>query len=254
VGTAGVTGAGTGGAAVAGTGGTGGGATDSGAMDGGDAGGDTPDSGTPDAGGSESTIPDDGSWLSICDNSDECEGDDLVCYGAGGGNPGFCSESCDADSDCQPIDGFDAECSTNSNACRVICDGPEDTDCPTDMECRGVGGMQGFYRCLYPPEAAGDGTAGQWESCNTSRGDADCQNDLVCYRPGGVMMGTTGYCTIVCTENDQCTAPEGTTAPVLCGPPGVPGDDHCLLDCSDDSESCPEDMQCGFGQSLFCRY
>lgn len=52
---------------------------------------------------------------------------------------GYCEEKCEADSDCQPIDGYKHEC--DFNLCHIACD-EKTLDCPqtltTPLECGGV--------------------------------------------------------------------------------------------------------------------
>jgi len=264
-GTGGVTGGtgGTGGTEpISGTGGagTGGGNGGSGgetAVDGGSGTGDPIDGGAePDAG----KIPTDGSWLSICYSNNECNGDDLVCFGDGGGFPGFCTEDCRRDTDCQPIDGMEATGSPQDE-CRVVCEVVEDTNCPAGMECRQLGGGNSFA-CAYPLDV-GTGAAGQWESCDVSHGDADCESGLVCYLPTWPpAIEGTGFCTEECETVMDCTQPADITisSVIACGPTAATGTRWCRLDCSVEGSTCPEGMACEDivpntqQQVLICRY
>jgi hypothetical protein len=217
--------------------------------------GDTVDGGAAlDAG----DIPTDGTRFSLCYANDECNGDDLVCFGDGGGNPGFCTEDCAQDTDCQPIGGMQATCSPQGE-CYVACDGDGDTDCPVNMECRQTGGV-GTFGCAYPA-GTGSGAAGQWEECDVSRGDADCAEGLVCYLPTWPPATTgTGFCTTECQLATECTQPADTaiTSVIDCGPTAA-GARWCRLDCSIEGSTCPEGMACENvvrppQQVLVCRF
>jgi hypothetical protein len=210
-------------------------------MDGGGTAGDTSDGG-PGADGGE--IPSDGNRLSVCYANAECNGDDLVCFGDGGGVPGFCTEDCVEDTDCQPIGGMEATCSPQGE-CYVACDGEGDTDCPDDMECRQTGGV-GSFGCAYPA-GTGSGAAGQWESCEVSHGDGDCASGLVCYLPTWpAATSGTGFCTENCQVVTDCTQPDDTsiTSVIACGPTAATGTRWCRLDCSVEGSTCPDGMAC----------
>ncbi len=241
--------------------GTGGGVSGAGSggepvMDGGQSDGEIADAGAaPDA----ADIPSDGSWLSICYGNSECMGDDLVCFADGGGYTGFCTEDCVEDIHCRPIDGMDAVCSQQGE-CYVPCDGADDTDCPDNMECRQTGGVEAFG-CAYP-EGTGTGASGQWESCEVSRGDADCEQGLVCYLPTWPPAnGGTGFCTTTCANVTECEQPADVTitSTIACGPTAA-GDRWCRLDCTLEGSTCPDGMACEDvvpnpqQQVLVCRY
>ena len=87
-----------------------------------------------------------------CFDTDECAGDDAVCYRAGAeatvdtATPGFCTIECRSDRQCPESTRRTAEpiCGPYSSYCVLDCDS---RDCPTDMVCDDLSGVNA---CNYP--------------------------------------------------------------------------------------------------------
>lgn len=87
-----------------------------------------------------------------CFDTDECAGDDAVCYRAGAeatvdtATPGFCTIECRSDRQCPESTDGRAEpiCGPYSSHCVLDCDS---RDCPTDMVCDDLTGVNA---CNYP--------------------------------------------------------------------------------------------------------
>ncbi len=198
-------------------------------------------------------LPHDGGRLSAC-YGDECNGDDLLCFANSGTAPGFCTEDCNQDSDCQPIEGIKAECSPERR-CQVDCtgSGKGDGKCPKNMECRDLPNPMGVgivtpividalisqWRCVYPVDA-GKNTVKLYEQCDRAHGHGDCQGTRKCHAPTAPLTLPTGpgYCSPECKEVSDCSVPSGTTAVPMCN------DGACDFDCSAKGASCPKGMNC----------
>jgi hypothetical protein len=230
--------------------------------------------------------PDNGGMLSYCEADEDCMGG-LNCYEFGR----YCSEPCAEDADCAalgsnygcsgaggfmmgggggPRGGFpggggqaDAGPVQPDGVCRALCDGADDTSCPTGLMCisagggfmggfpgggAGDGGVAGTFRCGYEEQVnptdpdPNAGMANAFEACSM---DGDCADGLGCTAFGG----GNGYCTQMCMDDPDCTsAPASGSAEPSCGFGGM-----CMLSCSADADSCPDGMTCvpGFGGGGF---
>lgn len=218
-----------------------------GAVEGDDTDGAAPVDG--DGGSQVSTpLPATGDRLSVCYAKADCNGDDLVCYLPDGARPGYCTDNCAADTDCQPLGGVATSCSPDG-FCRMDCagTGAGDGACPADMVCRAISlttnPLGPSYRCTYP-DGSGKRSVPSYERCDRGHGDADCSAVADgCYAPAlnlGGIFGP-GYCAPACTEAASCgTVPAGTTATPVCGLTG-----RCELDCGAAGKgNCPTGMNC----------
>ena len=211
-----------------------------------------------DAGAPLVSLPADGNRLSVCYQAADCNGDDLTCYIPDSIGPGFCTEDCAIDKDCQALEGMAMTCSPEGQ-CRVDCTGKGKGDgkCPTHMECRDVSvGIitTPSYRCTYP-EGSGSRVSAKYERCDPTHDDGDCMDKLACFVPSGFGTGTgPGYCAPACTEAKNCEAPAGANAAPACE------NGHCTLDCSGAGTTCPAGMNCRdidespLGETFRCRF
>jgi hypothetical protein len=208
---------------------------------------------TPGTAGPLLDLPYGGEQLSAC-YGDECKGDDLLCFANSGTAPGFCTEDCNEDSDCKPIDGLKAECSPERR-CQVDCtgSGKGDAKCPKNMECRDLPNPMGGgivtpivtdalvsnWRCVYPVDA-GKNDVKVYGQCDRDHGHGDCEGTRLCHTPTAPLTLATGpgYCSPSCKAVADCVAPSGTTALPLCN------DGACDFDCSGKGASCPQGMNC----------
>ena len=77
------------------------------------------------------------------------------------------------------------------------------------------------------------------EDSYPSCGERDCPKPYdICFEPGDGELGD--WCTFECEGAEDCPAPSSGTATPLCA--GPPGQDICLLDCSEGD--CPDGMDC----------
>jgi hypothetical protein len=193
-------------------------------------------------------LPSNGDRLSLCYAKSDCNGDDLVCYLPDSARPGYCTDDCATDKDCQPLGGLAASCSPDG-FCRIDCAGDKgagDGPCPADMVCRNVTAanpLLSSFRCTYP-DGGGKRTVGSYERCERGHGDADCKAATDgCYAPTLDLAGILGpgYCAPACTDATRCGAtPAGTTAVSACSLTG-----RCELDCSQAGKgNCPSGMNC----------
>jgi hypothetical protein len=201
------------------------------------------DPGLPQSGvrGTLIDLPSDGEHLSICYSGSDCNGDDLECYAPNGPQPGFCTQDCKADSDCDSIQGVKATCSPTGQ-CQMGCvagTGP----CPDNMVCADLspirGGLIPDYRCVYPGDG-GKNNVARYSQCDRAHGDGDCADAMKCHVPnhGDAKAPNTGYCADDCGSAGDCEVPADTTAAPLCTE-GV-----CEFDCSARGATCPSGMAC----------
>jgi hypothetical protein len=224
-----------------------GGATGGMGMTGGTGGGD---GGMPMTdGGGETTLPEDGNQLAVCETGVDCN-KGFDCYTAGPG-PGHCTAVCANDGECDGIAGAGYTCSF-AGLCEVACEGEGDTiSCPAHMECTLVGGGGGgAFRCVYPAGGGVEpGTGEPWSIC---MGDMDCNDGMPCIGDAADGVGT---CAEECSMADDCTMPSSGDIAPECVQVG-PMQSACRLGCGGGSGSCPDGMECvGFGPGGgFCDY
>jgi hypothetical protein len=204
------------------------------------------------------SLPADGNRLAVCYEAADCNGDDLTCYIPDSIGPGFCTEDCAADKDCQALEGMAMTCSPEGQ-CRVDCTGKGSGDgkCPTHMACRDVAvGLLAApsYRCTYP-EGSGSRASAKYEQCDPMHDDGDCKDKLACFVPSVFGTGTgPGYCAPACTAVKDCTAPGGTSAAPVCE------SGHCSFNCKGAGTTCPAGMNCRdidespIGETFRCRF
>lgn len=226
---------------------------------------DTGDGGTVDDGGAEAghggdagpklpallNLPSDGELASACYAPDECNGDDLLCFGSIDTAPGLCVEDCQDDSDCAEVDGLPARCTRGQ--CLVNCAGPERMGggpCPAKMECRQqlteevpgvltpvvVALTDPNFWCVYPVDA-GTNDVALLGACDPGHGDGDCAGVRVCHDPD--RGAGPGFCTDACEASQDCAVPRGVVASTAVCAAGA-----CELDCSAAGATCPTGMNC----------
>ena len=188
-------------------------------------------------------LPTDGDALSVCFETEDCNGDDLVCvqYDT---YQGFCSADCQEDGDCDAIDGVEATCD-GSDRCVLDCGGDEaegDGECPEHMTCVELTTLplaDPTYRCQYPEAQNLD----VYEVCNTSRGNADCKEGLTCEIFPGPTDLRDSICAAGCMEDDDCDDLGSNATPLCEVAPLSPLDGICALECEEDDD-CPNELTC----------
>ncbi len=228
---------GRGGTAGGGSGGTAGGGS------GGTAGSDEDDDGgvvEEDASTPDPVLPMDGDALSVCESTDDCNGDDLVCAVFGNAQ-GYCAEDCADDADCDAVDGVDAFCD-NDDRCVIDCsEEGSDGDCPTNMVCiESTTSViaDPIFRCQYPEPKNLD----MYEVCDPDRGNADCKVELTCQVFPGLTDLRDSSCVAGCMEADDCDDLD-SEATAVCDLEPLSDEGVCALECEQD-EDCPSEMTC----------
>ncbi len=191
-------------------------------------------------------LPSDGEALSVCLETADCNGDDLVCT-VFGTYRGYCADDCTEAADCAEIDGLEPACD-NTGRCVLDCAGDDNWgggECPENMECVAVVGSllsENFFRCQYPEPKDHD----IYETCDGLRGDADCKEGLMCSVLAGLPLLsdlTLPYCAATCTEAADCDD-QGSDAMPVCDTTSLfIAEGLCALECADDKD-CPGDMLC----------
>jgi hypothetical protein len=215
------------------------------------------------------TIRIDGLRGAGCFDDADCKGDDLLCFlpaGLRAGSPGFCTDDCKVDTDCQAIAGMATTC--GDGQCRVDCSGAKgmgDGACPSNMACLNTAApptslVFPAWHCVYP-EGSGVKTAQAFEKCALAHGSGDCADDLLCVtaRSGAASSPdderasavSLPHCTAACKVASDCKSPTGITAAAACDLGA------CQLDCAAGGSTCPTGMSCrdvgtAFTESFRC--
>jgi len=187
-------------------------------------------------------LPMDGNALSVCESTEDCNGDDLECA-VFGNYRGYCAEDCATDDDCAEIDGIAPICDS-SGVCVLVCagSGEGDGECPENMTCAAIMPTlldPVLYRCQYPQPKNLD----IYEVCDAAKDNADCKGDLTCQIFPGLTDLRDSVCSAGCTEASDCDDLGGDATPVCDLSALAPFDGICALDCQEDEE-CPADMIC----------
>jgi hypothetical protein len=186
-------------------------------------------------------LPFDGDHLAICYGGGDCQGDDLECYAPNGTEPGFCTQDCADDTDCEAIQGVAATCSPTGQ-CQMGCGSGEGT-CPENMVCADLSPLRGTlipdFRCVYPGDG-GKNDVPRYAECDRAHGNGDCADAMKCHAPhlGNTAAPNIGYCADDCGASSDCEVPADTTAAPLCTA-GV-----CEFDCSARGAICPSGLKC----------
>lgn len=186
-------------------------------------------------------LPMDGEALSVCAETADCNGDDLVCA-VFGTYQGYCAEDCTEDTDCEAVGGIAATCDSDDR-CVIDCS-PEgsDGDCPEDMVCGEITTnpiLDPIFRCQYPQPK----NLEIYEVCNPDLESADCKGNLTCEIFPGLTDLRDSICADSCTEAADCDDLGGSATPVCDPAPLSPFDGICALECEEDAD-CPNEMTC----------
>jgi hypothetical protein len=196
------------------------------------------------------TTPAPGGQFARCTGDISCKGG-LKCYNNG---PGYCAQSCQADSDCTDFEGFDFTCYLPQGACRVDCSAAGTAGkCPSLLVC--AADSTNNQRCLLPRE---HGTADKQilEPCDVAHGSGDCVAGLICFRAPPTAVDGPGYCTEPCMPGGTaCQALTGMGMGMGTGMSGASFEctvGACALTCS---KTCKLGMACeSIGQQGYCHY
>jgi hypothetical protein len=196
----------------------------------------------PDPGETPAALPTDGNALSVCESSNDCNGDDLECA-VFGTYTGYCAEDCATDDDCAEIDGIAPTCDSKG-VCVIVCAGSGEGDgaCPMNMTCAAIAPTvfdAPLYRCQYPEPKNRD----LYETCDAKRRDADCKDGLTCQLFPGLTDFRDSVCVSSCTEATDCDDLGSNATPVCDLSPFNLFERICALDCNED-EDCPGEMTC----------
>lgn len=179
--------------------------------------------------------------LGPCARDVEC-GEGLVCVGDA---PGFCGTPCESDADCERGDGLSWLCQ-DDGACHLPCTSQGNSvECPADLQCRRLSLLERECGYVLKPGARDRGAL---EPCDLTRGNTDCEGDLVCQRALDSDVAGPGFCTSRCGAlglSSSCEHATDATAAFECI------DGACAFECTEGT--CPSGMRCEpAGDHAFC--